>query len=210
MNKTFLMITIFISSTLSQTNPADAASQLMDRGFFESMLGKEFLPFFDAAQPALNNMLQSGSAPPSPVAAPVPAPQQFDLSALFGQAPVAPVAPIAPVASVGGGFNPYLPSTPHSHTIPVDVSASAARPGPSTVSVQPTNETSSHSHSGGMSNPFLASPAPVQQSAPTEVVLVHDKEAMPVFHPVEGKTHYVPNYPPVEGQHWYQYKRKFP
>ena len=210
MNKTLLIITIFFSATLSQTSQADAANQLMNRDLFLQHLGPDFVKYFDAAQPALQNMLQSGSAPTAPVPTPVPVPaptQQFDLSALFGQAPT------APAAQATGGFNPYLPSTPHSHTIPVDVSASAARPGASTVSVQPTNQTTHthpHSHSGGMSNPFLPSSAPAAAPVTKEVVLVYDKEAMPIFHPKEGGTYYVPNYPPIEGQHWYPYKQASP
>ena len=57
--------------------------------------------------------------------------------------------------------------------------------------------------SAGPVNPFT-NPGAVQ-AAPvsSNIVLKADLNANPVFHPpMESR---VPEYPPIEGQHWYQY-----
>lgn len=104
-------------------------------------------------------------------------------------------------AQTGGSFNPYMPSSAPVQTAPVSTGIPTSFP--STAIPNTTVPVAMTGNAVGPTNPFT-NPRPVQVSQPsTNLVLKADLNANPVFHPPLEST--VPQYPPIEGQHWYQY-----
>ena len=114
--------------------------------------------------------------------------------------PTVPTLPVAPVATPA--FNPYMPSPAaqnnmHTHYAP-------AAPAPVAAPVHSNAHSAPVANTGGPVNPFISGGTQIQAPVQTELYLEADLNATPVFHPPADNV--VPQYPPVEGQHWYQYR----
>ena len=202
--KKLLLVTLCL--TLPASTWTHEGSDLLNPDFVKKFLPAEYHSGVESTIGALKGAI---GATPSSTSVPAAAPSLGGLTGSINtQTPLPSISmppgplqytpPIAPVASTGGSFNPYMPSAPannsHTHFAPAPVAAPAA-PAPVPVpNVAP---------SAGPVNPFT-NPGAVQ-AAPvsSNIVLKADLNANPVFHPpMESR---VPEYPPIEGQHWYQY-----
>lgn len=148
---------------------------------------------------------------PAPVHshAPIPVHHYYGPAPVPAPAPAPVPAPVpAPIAAPVNAYNPYMPRAPAPVPVPL--------PAPVPIAVPVPVNIPNHSHaisggqvvqgnvSGGPVNPFMGGAKPVKVEKLTDVVLKADLNAVPVFHPpAENK---VPEYPPIEGQHWYQYR----
>ena len=203
--KNLLLITL--CATIPWIASANDGQSLLDPDFVKKFLPPQYHNTIASKIGELKNALGSGGS--TPVSA-----SPGTLGGLTGQIntqtplsaipmPPAPPSYIPPnvAAPTGGSFNPYMP------TSALTQSFSAPAVNTQNVSQAPmVNTTLPIASSGNMrgtSNPFT-NPQPVQvNQAPRNIVLKADMNANPVFHPPMESS--VPQYPPVEGQHWYQY-----
>lgn len=214
-SRNILLLTLCLSmpSALLANDP----NALLDMSFVKKFLPSEYHSVAESQIGAIKAAV--GAADSSTIAPAAPG----QLAGLTGQVststplPSIPLPsnnlqytpPQAPVShnhahSHSGSFNPYMPSapaapsaaapsTPHTHYV-TPAAAAAAAPALPAAPVQA---------SAGPANPFLGGNV-VQQAQPApELILKADLNANPVFHPPQEST--VPSYPPIEGQHWYQY-----
>jgi hypothetical protein len=115
--------------------------------------------------------------------------------------PPGPLQYTPPIVQPSPSFNPYMPSAPANNNIQFQPPAPVAPAPVSSVPLPVAN--SAPAMSSGPVNPFT-NPQPIRAVQPSQnLILKADLNANPVFHPpLESK---VPEYPPIEGQHWYQY-----
>ena len=204
--KNLLLITL--CATIPWVASTNDGQSLLDPDFVKKFLPAEYHNTIASTIGQIKNAMGSGGS-----SAPVPA-SPGTLGGLAGQVntqtplsgismPPGPLQYTPPnvAPQTGGSFNPYMPSSAPTQSFSAPVA--------NTQNVMPTplpNTTVPVASSGnlsGPSNPFT-NPQPVQvNQAPTNLVLKADMNANPVFHPPLEST--VPQYPPVEGQHWYQY-----
>lgn len=212
------MLLMTLCLTIPSTLLAQEASSLLDMSFVKKYLPAEYHSVAESQIESIKSVVGSGGSPtPSPAVPGV-------LGGLTGQVstqtplsgisippgplqytpPVAPPAP--PVHSHththgGGSFNPYMPSQAPapSHTHYAAPAPAASVPLPVANTSAPQTVTAS----AGPSNPFLGGTVVQEVQAAPEFFLEADLNANPVFHPPQESS--VPQYPPIEGQHWYQY-----
>lgn len=203
--RTLLLVTICLampSSIITQD-----ANSLLDMNFVKQFLPSEYHSTAEATAQSLQAVIGGGSSTATSSA----------LSGLSGsistQTPIPSIPlpssnlqytpPQAPATPYPSSFNPYMPSAPTasapvSTAVPQSYYPQPAAPAPAPAPVAAAPVVSS-----GPANPFLGGGA-VQSSQPAqELILKADLNANPVFHPPLEST--VPQYPPIEGQHWYQY-----
>lgn len=205
------MLLITLCAMTPSIISANGGSDLLNPDFVKKFLPAEYHNRIGPTIGALKNALGS-----SGTSAPVPSSPgvlggltgQINTQTPLSSIPMPPgplqytppyVAPVA--AQTGGSFNPYMPSSAPVQMAPVSQPVHTSMP-----SVPIPNSTvpiTSSGNAGGPLNPFTTT-QPVQVSPPsTNLVLKADLNANPVFHPPLEST--VPQYPPIEGQHWYQY-----
>ena len=168
---------------------------LLDINSISQFVPAEFLPQIQAQLPAMQNIAASNpsltslsggaTAVPTPSVNPVP-------TAPVPAAAAPSVAPYSPYAAPAAAAPTVLPT-------PTVNSAAAMAPVqlPSPVALPAANQSN-------VSNPFLASTPSQVVSDPNTITLYADRNANPVFHPPFASQ--VPSYPPLTGQHWYQYR----
>jgi len=211
--KKLLLLALCVS--LPATTWANEASDLLNPDFVKKFLPAEYHSSVESTIGALKGVIGSnGGSTPAPVPAPVPSAPVYPTGSnglggsISTQTPLPSISmppgqsrytpPNVPAAT-GGSFNPYMPSAaPTAHAtqnIPLPTAAVQNTPAPVAVpNVVP---------SAGPVNPFTNQGAVQTNQQPRNIVLKADLNANPVFHPpMESR---VPEYPPIEGQHWYQY-----
>lgn len=182
--KTSLLLCLYMIATchsqLSLTSMADISKYVP----------AEFLSTIQAALPAYANIASSNPG--------------IAGGALATSGPSIPTIP-AVAAPVAVPYSPYAaPAVQNVMPIPtINSPASFADVRPPGIIAQ-----QAHAHA-----PVAAAPAPVVAnpfttatqvtSDPTSITLYADRNANPVFHPPMASQ--VPSYPPIQGQHWYQY-----
>ena len=211
--KKLLLLALCVS--LPATTWANEASDLLNPDFVKKFLPAEYHSSVESTIGALKGAIGSnGGSAPAPVPSPVASAPVYPgtLSGLTGsigtQTPLSSIPmPPGPLqytppnvpAATGGSFNPYMPSAAPTanatQNIPLPTAAVQNTPVPAAVpNVVP---------SAGPLNPFTNQGAVQTNQQPRNIVLKADLNANPVFHPpMESR---VPQYPPIEGQHWYQY-----
>lgn len=190
--KTSLLLCLYMIATchsqLSLTSMADISKYVP----------AEFLPQIQAAIPAYAGIASSN-----------PGIADGMLATSGASIPTIPTAVAAPVAlpyaaPVAAPYSPYAaPAVQNVMPIPtVNSPAAFADVRPPGLISAPT-----HSHAPAAPAPVVANPftSTVSQvtSDPTSITLYADRNANPVFHPPFASE--VPSYPPIQGQHWYQY-----
>jgi hypothetical protein len=212
--RTLLLVTLCLA--LPSTILTQDANSLLDPNFIKQFLPAEYHSTAESTAQQLKAVVGGGSAP-LPTAAPTPT-----LSGLTGQISTQTPIPSIPLPSSSlqytppqapvhshphshsGSFNPYMPAAP--------VASTGAAPAAPAAPVQhthyaqpaaPAPVVSAPAATNGVANPFLGE-TPEQTSQPAQdLILKADLNANPVFHPPLEST--VPQFPPIEGQHWYQY-----
>ena len=209
--RNLLILTICLtipSSIFSQ----DGAS-LMDPSFIKKYLPAEYhdmaLGQIGTLQNALGQGSTSTSTTTSTITPPVPTLPSGSLPISHNQvphnhqhvAPAFPTAPVAQVAPVAPTFNPYMPSAAPSQA---NMHTHYAAPAPQAAPVAAPVANVPVANTGGPVNPFLSGGVVDTFTNQNELYLEADLNATPVFHPPSENV--VPQYPPIEGQHWYQYR----
>ena len=145
------------------------------------------------------------AAPAIPAVPVIPLPTASALSL----PPIAPASTFVSTSTTGSlypqtnpAYNPYMPN--NGATAAPTASSGTIYPnsGASSGQQNVSSHINSNSNIGGPVNPFtnqVVEVAPVNSN----IVLEADLDANPVFHPPFQSA--VPEYPPIEGMHWYQF-----
>ena len=167
---------------------------LLDINSISQFVPAEFLPQIQASLPAMQNIAASNPS----------------LTSLSGGATALPTpsvnpVPTAPVpaaaAPSAAPYSPYAAPAAPQTVLPTPTVNSAAAMAP--VQLPPPVALPAAAPASNVSNPFLASTPSQVVSDPNSITLYADRNANPVFHPPFASQ--VPSYPPLTGQHWYQY-----
>ena len=175
---------------LTATIMCHADFNLLDINSISKFVPAEFLSQIQANLPAMQNIAASNPS----------------LTSLSGGATALPTpsvnpVPTAPVPAAAAPYSPYAAPAAAQTVLPTPTVNSAAAMAP--VQLPPPVALPAAAPASNVSNPFLASTPTQVVSDPNTITLYADRNANPVFHPPFASQ--VPSYPPLTGQHWYQY-----
>jgi len=200
------LLLLALCVTLPAMSWAQEGSDLLDPNFVKKFLPAEYHSSVESTIGALKGAIGADSGSSLVPATP---PQLGGIGAQINTSTPVPSIPMPPgplqytppIVQASPSFNPYMPAAPTNNNIQYQAPAPVAPAAVSSVPLPVAN--SAPAVSSGPVNPFT-NPQPVQAVQPSQnLILKADLNANPVFHPpLESR---VPEYPPIEGQHWYQY-----
>ena len=185
---------------LTATIMCHCSFNLLDIDSISQFVPAEFLPQIQASLPTMQNIAASNpsitglsggavSVPTTTASVPVPTSAPIPVPSASTAPSVAPYSPYAaPAAAQPATVMPTPTVNSAAAMAPVQL------PNPVQAPAAPT--------ASNVSNPFLGSTTQVNTD-PNVVRLVYNRNSNPVFHPPFASQ--VPSYPPIQGQHWYQY-----